>query len=47
MRQGTTSVVPQVAYSGSALAAGKFQATENKTTQGLKPNTSLLLFRRD
>jgi hypothetical protein len=44
MCQGTTLVVPQMAHSYfPALAAAEWQTTENKDTQGLKPNIFLII----
>jgi hypothetical protein len=46
-RQGTTSVVPQMAHPDSALAADELQTTENKETHWLKPTIFLLNLRHD
>jgi|GEM_PF-1605639 len=41
-------VVPQMAHSDfPALAAVEWQTTENKDTQGLKPNIFLIISRHD
>jgi len=42
MRQGTTSVVPQMAHPDSGFSRCGIAHTENNETQGLKPNIFLL-----